>query len=99
MPDASIWRIPWRKSSSLSTKFSNSKAEKGKQNFELAEQAHSQIHYAIGGPIRALANVELAMVRAALDAAVFAEAFATGQQLSLEEAFTTILTALVARGS
>ena len=59
--------------------------------FGLADQAHSQIHYAIAGPIRALADAALATVQAALDPVVFAEAFATGQQMSLEEAFTTIL--------
>jgi len=59
--------------------------------FGLAEQMHSQIHYAIAGPIRALANAALATVRAALGPALFAEAFAAGQQLSLEEAFTTLL--------
>ena len=41
--------------------------------------------------MRALADAALATVRASLDPVVFAEAFATGQQLSLEEAFATIL--------
>ena len=59
--------------------------------FGLAEAAHSRIHNAIGGPIRALADAALASVRGALDPAVFAEAFAAGQQLSLDEAFATIL--------
>ena len=59
--------------------------------FGLAEQAHSQIHNVIAGPMRALADAALATVRTALEPAVFAEAFSTGQQLSLEEAFTTIL--------
>jgi len=59
--------------------------------FGLANQVHSQIAYAIAGPIRALADAALARVQAALDPAVFAEAFATGQQLSLEEAFATVL--------
>ena len=53
----------------------------------LADQAHSQVHYAIAGPMRALADAALAPVRDALDPAVFAAAFAAGQQLSLEEAF------------
>jgi predicted ATPase/DNA-binding XRE family transcriptional regulator len=59
--------------------------------FGLADQMHSRIHYAIAGPMRSLADVALAMVRAALDPAVFAEAFAAGQQLSFEEAFAAIL--------
>ena len=40
-----------------------------------------------------LANAALASLRAALDPAVFAEAFAAGQQLSLVEAFAGILRA------
>ena len=59
--------------------------------FGLADQTHSQIHYAIGGPMCALADATLATVRGALDPAVFAEAFAAGQQMSLAEAFATIL--------
>jgi predicted ATPase len=59
--------------------------------FGLADQAHSRIHYAIDGPMRALADAALATVREALDPETFVEAFATGQQLSLEEAFATIL--------
>lgn len=59
--------------------------------FGLAEQAHSQIHYAISGPMRSLADAALATVKAALEPSVFAEAFAAGQQMSLEEAFATIL--------
>lgn len=41
--------------------------------------------------MRALADAALATVLAALDPVVFAEAFATGQQMSLEEAFATVL--------
>ncbi len=59
--------------------------------FGLADQVHSQIHYAIAGPVRSLADAALATVREMLDPAVFAAAFGTGQQLSLEEAYTTIL--------
>ena len=59
--------------------------------FGLADQTHSQIDYAIAGPMRALADAALATVQAALDPVVFAEAFATGQQMSLEEAFATVL--------
>jgi hypothetical protein len=60
--------------------------------FGLADQAHSRIHYVYAGPVRALAEAALATVRAALDPAVFAKAFAVGQQLSLSKAFATILT-------
>jgi predicted ATPase len=59
--------------------------------FGLADQAHSQIHYAIAGPMRTLAEAALATVREALGPEVFAEAFAAGQQLSLEEAYATLL--------
>jgi tetratricopeptide (TPR) repeat protein len=59
--------------------------------FGLADQAHSQIHYAIAGPMRALADAALTTARAALEPAIFAEAFNAGQQMSLEEAFATIL--------
>jgi hypothetical protein len=59
--------------------------------FGLADQVHSQIHYVIAGPVRALADAALATVQAALDSVVFAEALATGQQMALEEAFATIL--------
>ncbi|MCE7986684.1 MAG: NACHT domain-containing protein [Caldilinea sp. CFX5] len=59
--------------------------------FGLADQAHSQIHYAIAGPMRALADAALATVQTALEPAIFAEAFAAGQQMSLAEAFATIL--------
>ena len=59
--------------------------------FGLADQIHSQIHYAIAGPIRTLADAALAIVQAALEPAVFVEAFAAGQQMPLAEAFVTIL--------
>ena len=59
--------------------------------FGLADEAHSQIHNAIAGPTRSLADAALVTVREGLDPVVFAEAFATGQQMSLEEAFATIL--------
>jgi len=41
--------------------------------------------------MRALADAALATVQAALNPVVFAETYATGQQMSLEEAFVTIL--------
>jgi len=59
--------------------------------FGLAEQANSQIHHAYAGPLRTQSDAALATVRAALSPVVFAEAFAAGQQLSLKEAFATIL--------
>jgi hypothetical protein len=43
------------------------------------------------GPVRAQVDAALATVQAALGAEVFAEAFTLGQQLSLDEAFATIL--------
>ena len=59
--------------------------------FGLAGQMHSTIHDVIAGPMRALADEALATVRTALDPAEFAAAFYAGQQLSLAEAFATIL--------
>jgi predicted ATPase/transcriptional regulator with XRE-family HTH domain len=59
--------------------------------FGLAEQANSQIHHAYAGPLRTKTDAALATVRSALDPTVFAEAFAAGQQLSLGEAFVTVL--------
>ena len=56
--------------------------------FGLADQAHSQIHDAIAGPMRPLADAALAAVQATLEPAVFAAAFAAGEQLSLADAFT-----------
>lgn len=59
--------------------------------FGLAEQAQSQIHHMIGGPMRALADAALTTTQTALEPAAFAEAFAAGQQMSLAEAFTLML--------
>ncbi|MEZ4866272.1 MAG: BTAD domain-containing putative transcriptional regulator [Caldilineaceae bacterium] len=59
--------------------------------FGLAEQAHSQIHYCIGGPMRAQADAALAIVQAALEPAAFTEAFAAGERTVLAEAFATML--------
>ena len=59
--------------------------------FGLADQMHSQIYDAIAGPMRSLADTALATVRGALEPALFAEAFAVGQQMSLAEAFATLL--------
>lgn len=62
--------------------------------FGLAEQVHSQIHHVISGPMRLLADAALATVQAMLEPATFAEAFAAGQQMTITEAFATILVAL-----
>ena len=59
--------------------------------FGLADHTHGRIHNVIEGPPRALADAALVTVRVALDPVIFAEAFAAGQQLSLEEAFAAIL--------
>jgi predicted ATPase/transcriptional regulator with XRE-family HTH domain len=59
--------------------------------FGLAEQAHSQIHYAIAGPMRSMAEAALATVQAALEPTLFAAAFAAGQRMALAEAFATVL--------
>jgi predicted ATPase/DNA-binding XRE family transcriptional regulator len=59
--------------------------------FGLAREMCTGIHYELAGLARQLADGALAKVRAALDPALFAEAFASGRQLSLEEAFATIL--------
>jgi predicted ATPase/DNA-binding SARP family transcriptional activator len=59
--------------------------------FGLAEQLHRHTRYELLGPVRSLVEAALATVQAALDPAVFAATFSTGEQLSLEEAFATIL--------
>ena len=59
--------------------------------FGLAEQVHNRIHYMYMGPMRPLVDAVLTIVRDALDPAVFAQAYTTGQQLSLDHALTTIL--------
>lgn len=59
--------------------------------FGLAEQVGSRIGYAPVGPMRPLIDAAMVTVQAALEPAVFDEAFAAGQQMALEEAFTTRL--------
>jgi tetratricopeptide (TPR) repeat protein len=59
--------------------------------FGLAEQISSRLQYVLAGPLRAQVDAALAMVRAALAPALFAEAFAAGQQLLFDEAYATIL--------
>jgi predicted ATPase len=67
--------------------------------FGLAEQVRSQIHYELAGSVRLPVDAALATVRAALDPALFAEAFTSGQQLSLDEAFATFLAPAQAAGT
>ncbi len=45
---------------------------------------HSQIHYAIAGPMGDLTDAALTSAQAALEPTVFAGACAAGQQMSLE---------------
>jgi tetratricopeptide (TPR) repeat protein len=59
--------------------------------FGLAEQISSHLAYRVAGPRRLAVDKALAMVREALDPNGFAEAFTTGQQMSLDEAYATIL--------
>ena len=59
--------------------------------FGLAEQTHSHLWDAIGGPLRAAAGAALATVQAALEPAAFAAAFAAGQQMALAEGFALML--------
>jgi predicted ATPase/transcriptional regulator with XRE-family HTH domain len=59
--------------------------------FGLADDLRSRIHYELAGPARQLAEAALAKVRAGLDPASFAGAFTAGQQISLDEAFATLL--------
>ncbi len=59
--------------------------------FGLAEQVGSCIRYTAAQPVRPLIDAARVTVRAALGEAIFAEAFAAGQAMSLAEAFATIL--------
>lgn len=59
--------------------------------FGLAEQAHSRIHHAIGGPLRAQADAALATVQASLEPAVYAAAFAAGQEMGVEEGLAALV--------
>jgi len=60
--------------------------------FGLVEQVGQRIRYAPVEPVRSMVNAALATVQAALEPAVFTEAFAAGQQMALPEAYTTLLT-------
>jgi predicted ATPase/transcriptional regulator with XRE-family HTH domain len=59
--------------------------------FGLADAMRRRIHYELAGPARELADSALKKTQLALEPELYAEAFAAGQQLSLEEAFATIL--------
>jgi len=59
--------------------------------FGLAEQVNSQIHHAYAGLLRVPADAALATVQTSLSPAVFAQAFAAGQRMTLVEAFANIL--------
>jgi ATP/maltotriose-dependent transcriptional regulator MalT len=58
----------------------------------LIEVEHRRIHDAYQGPMLPLVNAARIMVRAALGVEAFDEAFATGQRLSLGEAYDVFLT-------
>jgi len=57
----------------------------------LAEQIAKRIGYADKTPMRPLIDACATAIRIALEPAAFAEAFAAGQQMTLEEAFATLL--------
>jgi predicted ATPase/DNA-binding SARP family transcriptional activator len=59
--------------------------------FGMAEQVRCHTRYELVEPICSLVDTALATVGRALGAESFAEAFRIGQQLSLDEAFATIL--------
>ena len=59
--------------------------------FGLAEQVGSRIRYSAAQPVRPLIDAARAMVREALGEAAFDEAFAAGQNLSLDESFAVLL--------
>ena len=59
--------------------------------FGQVREISGRLDYIYAGPMRALADAALATVRGKLDPPVFAEAFVAGQQMTLAEAFATIL--------
>jgi tetratricopeptide (TPR) repeat protein len=67
--------------------------------FGLAEQVCRRIRYHGNGVMRPAVDAALATVQTALEPAVFAEAFVAGRQMTLAEAFTTILTATYGEGA
>lgn len=59
--------------------------------FGLAEERCVRRHYTLVEPVRAQNRAALVRTRRGLDAARFAAAFAAGQQMTVEEAFATLL--------
>lgn len=57
----------------------------------IVEAAHRRIHYVNTGPMLSLVSAARAQVREALGVELFDQLFAAGQQLSLDEAYTTLL--------
>ena len=55
--------------------------------FGLADGAHRDLHETIGGPPRLWAAAALDRVQGELEGPTFAEAYANGQRLTLEEAW------------
>jgi tetratricopeptide (TPR) repeat protein len=58
--------------------------------FGLAEAVRLRVHYPAHGWYSALADTALATVQASLEPADFAETFAAGQRMTLEQAFTAL---------
>ncbi len=56
----------------------------------LAEETRQRTHYALVAPVRAQVDVALAEVQAVLGPANFADAFAAGQKMTLEEAVNAL---------
>ncbi|MEZ4866281.1 MAG: BTAD domain-containing putative transcriptional regulator [Caldilineaceae bacterium] len=65
--------------------------EQAATRFGLAEQVRRKVHYHGNAVMRPAVDAALAAVQAALESATFAEAFAAGQGMSLEEAFVAKL--------
>ena len=59
--------------------------------FGLVQAIRNRIGVELRGPMRSLEEAAMESMRARLDTSTFAAAFAAGQQLTLEEAFATIL--------
>ena len=59
--------------------------------FGLAEGVRRRVHYPAYGPGRSQIEAALATVQTALEPTAFAEAFAAGQQMTLAEAFATLM--------
>lgn len=67
--------------------------------FSMAETARQRTHCTLVEPVRGQVDAALAIVQHRLDPALFAGAFAIGQQLSITEAFITILPEMFATNS